>query len=208
MERIEELTILLSKHKDLKGVNVTIPYKKQVISYLDEVSEEVKQMSACNCIKIIDNRLIGYNTDVTGFELSLLPLLKPFHTKALVLGTGGAAAAVAYVLNKLKIEFLFVSRSNKIGGNFINYNHLNKDLLCDYTLIINTTPLGMFPNVEEYPSIPFHYLSNRHYLFDLVYNPEETMFLKKGKERGTTIKNGSDMLAIQADESWRIWTES
>jgi shikimate dehydrogenase len=204
---IDELKQLLSSHKDLCGLNVTIPYKKKVIRFLDEGSEEVKQMVACNTIKIKDGKLIGYNTDVTGFELSLLPLLQPHHTHALILGTGGAAAAIEFVLNKLGIQFLFVSREKK-EANSLTYNEVNKQVLDKYTLIVNTTPLGMYPKVNEFPAIPYNYLSDKHYLFDLVYNPSETQFLKKGKERGATVKNGSDMLIIQANESWRIWNES
>jgi shikimate dehydrogenase len=203
---IDELKQLLDCHKDLCGLNVTIPYKKKVIRFLDAGSEEVKQMVACNTIKIKDGKLIGYNTDVTGFELSLLPLLKPHHTHALVLGTGGAAAAIEFVLNKLDIQFLFVSREKK-EANSIIYTQLNKQILDKYTLIINTTPLGMYPKVDEFPAIPYNYLSDKHYLFDLVYNPAETQFLKKGKEHGAVIKNGADMLIIQANESWRIWNE-
>jgi shikimate dehydrogenase len=203
---IDELKQLLDCHKDLCGLNVTIPYKKKVIRFLDAGSEEVKQMVACNTIKIKDGKLIGYNTDVTGFELSLLPLLKPHHTHALVLGTGGAAAAIEFVLNKLGIQFLFVSREKK-EANSIIYTQLNKQILDKYTLIINTTPLGMYPKVDEFPAIPYNYLSDKHYLFDLVYNPAETQFLKKGKEHGAVIKNGADMLIIQANESWRIWNE-
>jgi shikimate dehydrogenase len=203
---IDELKQLLSSHKDLCGLNVTIPYKKKVIRFLDEGSEEVKQMVACNTIKIKDGKLIGYNTDVTGFELSLLPLLQPQHSHALILGTGGAAAAIEFVLNKLGIQFLFVSREKK-EANSLTYNEVNKQVLDKYTLIVNTTPLGMYPKVNEFPAIPYNYLSDKHYLFDLVYNPLETQFLKKGKERGATVKNGSDMLIIQANESWRIWNE-
>jgi shikimate dehydrogenase len=203
---IDELKQLLDCHKDLCGLNVTIPYKKKVIRFLDAGSEEVKQMVACNTIKIKDGKLIGYNTDVTGFELSLLPLLKPHHTHALVLGTGGAAAAIEFVLNKLDIQFLFVSREKK-EANSIIYTQLNKQILDKYTLIINTTPLGMYPKVDEFPAIPYNYLSDKHYLFDLVYNPAETQFLKKGKEHRAVIKNGADMLIIQANESWRIWNE-
>lgn len=205
LKSINELKQLLEKNKDLEGLNVTIPYKKKVIRFLDEGSDEVKQMVACNCIKIKEGKLIGYNTDVIGFELSLLSLLQPHHTKALVMGTGGGAAAIKFVLNKSKIDFLFVSRYKKIGKTFITYPDVTKDLLKEYTLIINTTPLGMYPNVDLYPAIPYQYLSSHHYLFDLVYNPAETMFLKKGKEYGAITKNGEDMLVIQADESWRIW---
>jgi shikimate dehydrogenase len=206
LQTIDELKQLLHTHRDLCGLNVTIPYKKKVIRFLDAGSEEVKQMVACNTIKIKDGKLIGYNTDVTGFELSLLPLLKAHHTHALILGTGGAAAAIEFVLNKLGIQFLFVSREKK-EANSIIYTQLNKQLLDKYTLIINTTPLGMYPKVEEFPLIPYNHLSDKHYLFDLVYNPAETQFLKKGKEHGAVVKNGADMLIIQADESWRIWNE-
>lgn len=205
LHSINDLKQLLEKNKDLEGLNVTIPYKKKVIRFLDEGSDEVKRMVACNCIKIKDGKLFGYNTDVTGFELSLISGLKPHHTKALVMGTGGAAAAIKYVLNKLKINSLYVSRYKKLDKNFITYPEVTGDLLNEYTLLINTTPLGMFPNVDQYPAIPYQYLTPRHYLFDLIYNPAETMFLKKGKEQGAITKNGEDMLVIQADESWRIW---
>jgi shikimate dehydrogenase len=205
LQSIEMLEALLLQHKDLEGLNVTIPYKKEVMGFLDEASEEVNQMNACNCIKIKEGRLIGYNTDVTGFGLSLLPLLKPHHNKALVLGTGGAAAAIQFVLNKLNIDFLFVSRHKKNENNCITYEEVTLELLNEFTLIINTTPLGMYPQVDTYPAIPYEFLTSRHYLFDLVYNPANTWFLKRGKEQGATVKNGSDMLIIQADESWRIW---
>jgi shikimate dehydrogenase len=206
LQSIDELTQLLNTHEDLCGLNVTIPYKKKVIRYLDEGSDAVKQMVACNTIKLKNGKLFGYNTDVIGFELSLLPLLKPHHTHALILGTGGAAAAIQFVLNKLGIQFLFVSREKK-GNDSITYTQVDKHILDKYTLIINTTPLGMYPKVDEYPAIPYRYLSDKHYLFDLVYNPEETVFLKKGKAQQAVVKNGSDMLIIQADESWRIWNE-
>jgi shikimate dehydrogenase len=206
LQSIDELTQLLNTHEDLCGLNVTIPYKKKVIRYLDEGSDAVKQMVACNTIKLKNGKLFGYNTDVIGFELSLLPLLKPHHTHALILGTGGAAAAIQFVLNKLGIQFLFVSREKK-GNDSITYSQVDKHILDKYTLIINTTPLGMYPKVDEYPVIPYRYLSDKHYLFDLVYNPEETVFLKKGKAQQAVVKNGSDMLIIQADESWRIWNE-
>lgn len=204
LKTIHQLKPLLAEHDDLRGLNITIPYKKSVLRFLDEGSDEVKRMVACNCIKIIDGKLIGYNTDVTGFERSMSPLLESHHTKALILGTGGSAAAVEFVLKKLGIAFLFVSR-DKTKKNTITYPEVSKQILLEHTLIINTTPLGMHPNVDEFPAIPYQHLSARHYLFDLVYNPAETMFLKKGKEQGATVKNGADMLKIQADESWRIW---
>ena len=207
IESIEELPALLSNTPELEGLNVTIPYKKQVIRYLNESSEAVKQMAACNTIKIKDGILKGYNTDVTGFEKSLKPNLTAGHTKALVLGTGGAAAAVEYVLNNLNIDFLFVTRNSKSGSRHINYDDVTGNLLKDYKLIINTTPLGMYPSVNECPAIPYQNLSTGHYLYDLVYNPAETLFLKNGAKNGAVIKNGADMLVIQAEESWKIWNE-
>jgi shikimate dehydrogenase len=204
---IEEVSQLVNTKKDLHGLNVTIPYKKQVIQYLAESSAEVKEMLACNCIKIVDGKMIGYNTDVVGFEKSLVKQLKPYHNKALILGTGGAAAAVEFVLRKLKIEYLFVSRNKDHNAKAITYNEVSETLLSEHLLIINTTPLGMYPKVDECPDLPYQYLSSKHYLYDLVYNPAETLFLIKGKERGAIIKNGEEMLILQAEESWRIWNE-
>ncbi|HEX8461204.1 MAG TPA: shikimate dehydrogenase, partial [Segetibacter sp.] len=170
-------------------------------------TEAVDKMQACNCIKITGGKLKGYNTDVTGFEKSLLPLLTKEHKKALILGTGGAAAAVEFVLERLGIDYLFVSRSKSNQQDQITYAEVSKNIIQEYNLIINTTPLGMYPAVAGCPEIPYQYLSANHYLFDLVYNPAETLFLKRGAERGAIIKNGADMLAIQADESWKIWNE-
>lgn len=187
----------------LQGLNVTIPYKEQVIPYLDELSPVVQNIGACNCIKIHQGKSIGYNTDVVGFQHSFQPLLKAHHTHALVLGTGGAAKAVQYVLTKLGIEYKLVSRKSISEG--FAYADLNEDILTKYTVIINTTPLGTFPNTEEAPAIPYDYITQQHYLYDLVYNPPLTKFLSMGKENGAMIKNGSDMLILQAEESWRIW---
>lgn len=208
LKTIHQLKPLLAEHKDLVGLNVTIPYKKSVLRFLEEGSNEVKQMIACNCIKIVNGKLIGYNTDVIGFERSVVPLLKPHHTRALILGTGGSAAAIAFVLKKFKMDVLFVSRNKRPEKDTITYTDVTKEILDEYTLIINTTPLGMHPNVEELPLIPYQYITPHHYLFDLVYNPSETKFLRKGKEFGAITKNGADMLIIQADESWRIWNEN
>jgi shikimate dehydrogenase len=163
----------------------------------------VKAIGACNCIKVVEGLLYGFNTDVAGFEVSLQKLLQPFHKKALVLGTGGAAKAVHYVLQKLRIEFLGVSR-NPRGPNEISYDQ-TKEVLNDHLLVINTTPLGMHPNVEEFPPIAYELLTPRHYLFDLTYNPPLTAFLKKGQEKNAVVHNGNEMLLIQAEESWRIW---
>jgi len=197
-------------NENLEGLNVTIPYKKDVISFIQHPSTVVSQINACNCIRKFNNELYGYNTDVLGFEKSLLPLLKPNHTKALILGTGGAAAAVQWVLQKLSIQYQLVSRNNQAVASIFNapvlsYHALNEDILQEHTLIINTSPIGMYPNVQEAPLIPYEAIGSGHYLYDLVYNPAETLFLAKGKEKGAAIKNGLDMLHLQALESWAIW---
>jgi len=205
---ILEFPALIAAQKDLLGLNVTIPYKQQVIPFLHEKNEVVEKTGACNCIKIIDQKLHGFNTDIIGFEKSLLEYLRPHHQRALILGTGGAAKAVEYVLEKLSISFLYVSRSADAGKNIISYDQLDEKLISTYTLIINTTPLGTFPDIQTYPAIPYGLLSKKHYLFDLVYNPSLTIFLEKGKKQGAVIKNGYDMLILQAEESWRIWNEA
>lgn len=204
LEHIDALRDVLETHPQLVGLNVTIPYKEKVMAYLHHQSDVVKKIGACNCIKIVNGELHGYNTDVTGFENSLRPLLESHHRKALVLGTGGAAKAIHFVLEKLGIIFLEVSR-NPFTGRQISYEQLTPELLEQHTLIINTTPVGMYPHVNECPSLPYTALTPRHYLFDLVYNPAKTQFLQKGEEQGAVIKNGADMLVIQAEESWRIW---
>lgn len=200
---ISELPALLQSHPQLAGFNITIPYKQQVIEFLWEQSDTVKEIQACNCVKIEKGKLFGFNTDVTGFEQSLLPRLKPWHQQALILGTGGAAKAVEFVLRKLNIGFRYVSRH---GSDYLlEYDDLSPDLVASFPLIINTTPLGMYPSVDAYPPIPYEGIGSDHYLFDLVYNPAETVFLKKGAARGAATKNGADMLQIQAEESWKIW---
>jgi shikimate dehydrogenase len=200
---IEELSTLLLQKKFLHGFNITIPYKKKVIPFLHQVSPEVAAIGACNCVLLKDKQLIGYNTDIIGFEQSLKPFLKSHHTHALVLGTGGAAAAVIYVLNKLKIAHLSVSRTASETG--IGYESLNESLLSKYTLIINTSPVGQYPAITAAPAIPYHYLTSQHHLYDLIYNPTETQFLLNGKAQGATIQNGYEMLVLQAEESWRLW---
>lgn len=202
IETIEQFPLLLQEHPNLCGLNVTIPYKETVLPYLHHVSEEVKEIGACNCIKIEKGELYAYNTDVIGFERSLLPLLLPHHTKALVLGTGGAAKGVAWVLNKLNIEYKFVSRK---GGDAFRYEELNASVLDAYTVIINTTPLGMQPNSNTKPSLPYDAIGQKHLCYDLVYNPAKTVFLQLAEANGAVVKNGFDMLEIQAEESWRIW---
>lgn len=202
---IDEFSNVLKDYKDLRGFNITIPYKKQVLSFLHESTEAVKTIGACNCVNIKDGILTGYNTDVTGFEQSISPFLQPHHTKALVFGTGGASAAVVFVLKKLGIDVQYVSRT--VSENAIGYESVDETMLSTHHLLVNTTPVGMYPNVEGSPAIPYQYLTSQHHLCDLVYNPVETKFLEKGRLQGTTTQNGYEMLILQAEESWRIWNE-
>jgi len=204
IETIQELEEVFQNNPTLAGLNITIPYKQQVLSFLDEQTAVVQETGACNCIKIINGKKIGYNTDVIGFGKSLDKKLAPSHKKALVLGTGGAAKAVHYALKERGIELLQVSRHPNQAG-VIPYEKVDAALLAEFTLIINTTPVGMFPHVEEAPSIPYEALNSAHYLFDLIYNPEKTLFLQKGEAMGALIENGAAMLKIQADASWDIW---
>lgn len=198
---------LISEDRELCGINVTIPYKVQVLPYLNEMDEASKEIGAVNCISIVRNEsgqwLKGYNTDAYGFEESLKPLLEVHHRKALVFGDGGAAKAIKYVLNKLGIAFLVVTR--KASASSILYNEVDEAMLREYTVLINTTPLGMSPDTDTYPDIPYGALNENHVAYDLVYNPEETLFLKQVKEKGGKIKNGLEMLHLQAIRSWEIW---
>ncbi|NSL90299.1 shikimate dehydrogenase [Chitinophaga sp. Mgbs1] len=202
---IQEFAGLWQQQPDLQGLNVTIPYKEAVIPFLDELSDAVKQIGAVNCIHFKNGVKTGYNTDVTGFGNSLKPLLQPHHQKALVLGTGGAAKAVMYALQQMQIAFKVVSR--QASATTIGYNSLDQSIMEEYTIIINTTPLGMYPKTDACPEIPYQYISSRHLLYDLVYNPAETLFLKKGAEQGAATKNGHEMLILQAEASWEIWNK-
>ena len=193
------------KNKSLLGLAVTIPYKREVIPFLNEVTDAVKQMNACNCIKIREGRLVGYNTDVVGFELSFVKHLQPQHKNALILGTGGAASAVEFVLQKRGIPYRLVSRKKDEEGQLLTYDQLDETILKESQIIINCSPLGTYPKVEEAPAIPYDLLTPHHYLFDLVYNPTETKFLRLGKEKGAVIQNGYDMLVLQAEANWNIW---
>ncbi|TDQ09727.1 shikimate dehydrogenase family protein [Pedobacter metabolipauper] len=209
IEDIELLPALLADHTELRGLNVTIPHKLNVIRFLDEVDDAALQIGAVNCISILNNDgkrwLKGYNTDAFGFRTSLEPLLKDHHKKALVFGDGGAAKAVKYVLKTLNISFLVVSR--KPGADSVSYAEVTPELLQEYTLLINTTPLGMSPNIDSCPEIPYASLSEIHLAYDLVYNPEDTVFLQKAREHGAEIKNGLEMLYLQAEHSWYIWNK-
>ena len=200
---ISELDNIIATHPNLCGFNITIPYKKKVLSFLTHADETVTALGACNCVHIKEGKFKGYNTDVIGFEKSVKPFLKPHHQKALILGTGGAASAVAHVLRKLNIEFQYVSR--QAGESNLSYEQVNASIINDHTLIVNTSPVGQYPNINDAPVLPYEYLSTKHHLFDLIYNPSETSFLKKGKSRGATTQNGYEMLVLQAEASWDIW---
>lgn len=203
---IKEFPKIISENKGLKGLNVTIPYKLDILPYLDSLSKNAKRIGSVNTILITKNKkLKGYNTDYYGFKKSLEPLLKAHHTKALILGSGGASKGVAFALKKLKIEYDFVSRN---PDEFqIAYDEIDASIFEEYTIIINTTPLGTFPNIEQYPQLDYKLFTKKHIAFDLVYNPEETLFLKQAKEHGAITKNGYEMLVLQAEKSWQIWNK-
>ena len=213
IEDLSELRRILVFNPHLKGLNVTIPYKEDVIAFLDNISPEAKRIGAVNVIKIergfgntYGYKLKGYNTDYIGFKNSIAPFINPeHHTGALVLGTGGASKAVCCALEELGIGWTYVSRNPKEG--VFTYDGLTPEILANNKIIVNTTPLGTFPNVEEAPNIPYQALTDQHLLYDLVYNPSETAFLKKGLAMGATIKNGEEMLQLQATASWDIWTK-
>ena len=201
---IDLFTEIISETIGLKGLNVTIPYKEAVISYLDFLDETAEKIGAVNTIKISENKkLIGYNTDYFGFQKSLEQFIPLQQKTALILGTGGASKGIAYALEKLGFEFKFVSRTEHL--NTISYISLNKSILENHLLIVNCTPLGTFPNIHEYPAIPYEFVTENHLLFDLIYNPTETEFLKQGKIRGAKTANGLRMLELQAEKSWEIW---
>ena len=203
-EHIDEVKLQLSEIKDLNGLNVTIPYKTTIIPFLDEMDEISEKIGAVNTIKITDEgRWIGYNTDVYGFSTSLKPFLTNKHEKALILGTGGASKAVEYALRQLNISVVKVSRTKEKAD--LTYGDLNEYVLKACKLIINTSPLGTWPNVEESPDIPFVFLSPEHLVYDLIYNPEKTFFLEQAESAGATIMNGLNMLRLQAEKSWEIW---
>ncbi|MDD3160521.1 MAG: shikimate dehydrogenase [Bacteroidales bacterium] len=206
---LTELTSIVKNQKDLSGLNVTTPYKEKIIPMLDEMDPCAKEIGAVNVVKFIRNkdkvRLKGFNSDWKAFALTLEGLLKPNHRKALILGTGGASKAVAYALKSLGIEYLFVSRSGKNGA--LTYEDLDVNLIEDYSIIINSTPQGMYPNINNYPPIPYEYLTDKNLLYDLLYNPEKTTFMAKGEARGAQTKNGLEMLLLQAIIGWQIWNE-
>jgi shikimate dehydrogenase len=205
LQEIAEFPELRKKHTNLKGLNVTIPYKEAILPFLDNLDSTAKEIGAVNTIKIEeDGTLTGYNTDYFGFLRSLKPFLKPQHQKALILGTGGASKAVHYALKTLDIPVTFVSRT--ASGRAVSYDDLSEEILEEHRLIINTTPLGTFPKVEEYPAVPVEFIEKEHLVYDLIYNPSETRLMQLAKTRGATVVNGYKMLIFQAEKAWEIWT--
>jgi len=208
IENISFLPGIIKSNPELSGLNVTIPYKEQVIPFLDELNNEAHKVGAVNTIKINRERkninLKGFNTDIRGFENSLKPLLKSYHKKALILGTGGASKAIKYVLEKLGIEYISAS-IEELKENEIRYEEIDEKMIGQRLLIINATPLGTYPKVETFPQIPYKFLTAKHVLFDLVYNPSVTKFMEKGMSEGAVVKNGYEMLVTQALESYKIW---
>ena len=209
LKNISELKDIIDANPSMLGFNVTIPHKESIIPYLDEMDETALQIGAVNVVRIKRNNfsfsLKGYNTDAGGFEKSIQPFLRPHHKKALILGTGGASKAVAYVLKKSGIEFCFVSREKK--EKHFTYSELNNSIIEEFSIIINTTPVGMYPDIDNAPAIPYKFITSSHFLYDLIYNPEETLFLKKGREKEAVTINGLAMLQLQADKAWEIWKE-
>jgi shikimate dehydrogenase len=206
IQEIDSFTAILKNNADLKGLSVTIPYKQAVLPFIDKLSKKAALIGAVNTIKITKKgKLKGYNTDYYGFKKALEPLLQPHHKKALILGTGGASKGVAFALNELDIAYTFVSREAK--ENAIDYNQINATTFDNYQIIINATPVGTSPDTEAFPLLPYEYFTDNHIAFDLIYNPAETQFLKKAKEKGAKIKNGYDMLVFQAEKAWKIWNK-
>ena len=208
--RIEDFKKIIEENPNLCGLNVTIPYKEQVIPYLDELDKDTAKIGAVNVIKIIRQKgkakLVGYNSDIIGFTQSIQPLLQPHHKHALLLGTGGASKAVYHGLANLGIESTFVSRTKK-DATFLTYEELTPEIMQEYTIIVNCTPVGMYPKVDFCPDIPYDLLTPNHLLYDLLYNPNETLFMKKGEAKGAVTKNGLEMLLLQAFAAWEIWNK-
>jgi len=205
IDSIDKFPDVIKSTQNLRGLNVTIPYKEAVIPFLDKLDKKASTIGAVNTIKISKNGILtGYNTDCYGFKKSIQPFLKKHHKKALILGTGGASKAIAYTLKKLGVEFYYVSRSTSNASTY-TYKMLSEEIIKNHPIIINCTPLGTYPNTKNHPLIPYHAITKEHLLFDLIYNPVETTFLTKGKRKGASICNGANMLKFQADKAWDIW---
>ena len=205
---IDGLTEILDRNPELRGLNVTIPYKEQVMKYLDAISPEAEAIGAVNVIRVTHKGdkvyLKGFNSDVIGFTRSIEPLLEPAQKKALILGTGGASKAIHYGLKSLNMQTIFVSRTRH-GNGFITYEEVTPELVKEYNVIINCTPVGMYPHADECPKLPYEAMDTHTLLYDLIYNPDETLFLKRGREQGATVNNGLEMLLLQAFASWDFW---
>lgn len=204
---LDSLPEILASNPELKGLNVTIPYKEKVISYLDSISPEARAIGAVNVIRVDhkgnDTYLKGFNSDVIGFTKSIEPLFERFHKKALILGTGGASKAINFGLKSLGLETVFVSRFERPGT--IQYSQITPDIIQEYNVIVNCTPCGMYPHIDECPQLPYEAMTSKNILYDLLYNPDETLFMKKGAQHGATVKNGLEMLLLQAFASWEFW---
>lgn len=203
LENIEDVRLLFEVNKELAGLNVTIPYKESVIQYLDDLDETAEKIGAVNCIKIDEIQKTGFNTDHAGFRDSIKSLIKKHHKKALILGTGGSSKAIAYAIKELGLEYKYVSRTRK-ENQFI-YEEITRRVIEEYPVIINCTPVGMFPAIGSFPSIPYQFLTRHNLIFDLIYNPEKTLMMEKAQEKGAVIKNGLEMLKLQAEYAWEIW---
>lgn len=207
--QISDFMEVIEENPDLCGLNVTIPYKEQVIPFLDEIDKDAVSIGAINVIKIVRQKgkvkLIGYNSDIIGFMQSIEPMLQEHHTKALILGTGGASKAIFHGLKKLGVEGTFVSRTKE--NNSLTYKELTPEIMAEHTIIVNCTPVGMYPNVDFCPDIPYECLTPKHLLYDLLYNPDTTLFMKKGAQYGAQTQNGLEMLLFQAFTGWEIWNK-
>lgn len=205
---IDNIRKLIIQNPEIYGLNVTIPYKESILPFLDEMDDTAHHVGSVNTIQIVSRNpllLKGFNTDIVGFEDSLVPLRESHHQNALILGTGGASKAVQYVLRRQEIDFRLISRSP--GKDLIRYSELTQEIIDQHQIIINTTPLGMYPDTENAPEIPYHFITKKHLCYDLIYNPTKSIFLKKCERQGAIIKNGLEMLALQAEASWRIWND-
>lgn len=209
LDSIEEFPSVFAQGKSICGLNCTIPYKQQIMQFMNEIDPEAAEIGAVNTVKIIDQNgkriLKGYNTDLYGFENSLRPMLEDKHRKALILGTGGASKAIRFLFDRMGISYLSATTRGEKGDREISYSELSHDIMDEYLIVVNATPLGTFPKVDTCPDIPYHWINRDHVFYDLVYNPAETLFLKKGKEQGAKVKNGLEMLHLQALKSWEIW---
>lgn len=209
LDSIEEFPSVFAQGKSICGLNCTIPYKQQIMQFMNEIDPEAAEIGAVNTVKIIDQNgkriLKGYNTDLYGFENSLRPMLEDKHRKALILGTGGASKAIRFLFDRMRISYLSATTRGEKGDREISYSELSHDIMDEYLIVVNATPLGTFPKVDTCPDIPYHWINRDHVFYDLVYNPAETLFLKKGKGQGAKVKNGLEMLHLQALKSWEIW---